>query len=232
MDWNDTFRNVIMGPLLRLAFRVDVVGRENLPKEGPYILAPGPHTTELESALIASYINEVKIHFFAKAEYWDKSPVHAWFMTNTGQVPLSRTDARAANEAIEKGAAILRAGGIMAIYPEGTRSLDGRVHKGHTGVARTAIRGGGVPIVPIGLVGMTKFNPPGKKLLRPGRATMVIGKPIDPLHYQEMAGHSKLADKALEAALSRTITSVLMKEITRLSDNEYVDQYFPVPRKK
>lgn len=232
MSWNWLFRNVIIGPPLRLMFRIRVVGRERLPKEGPYLLAPGPHTTELESVLIAIRLSKVKIHFFAKAEYWDKSPVHAWFMTNTGQVPLLRTDARAANEAIEKGAAILRDGGIMAIYPEGTRSLDGRVHKGHTGVARTAIRGGGVPIVPIGLTGMTKLNPPGKKLPRPGRATIVIGKPIDPLHYQEMAGHSKLADKALEAALSRTITSVLMKEIARLSGSTYADEYIPIPRQR
>ena len=144
MDWNAAFRKFILGIPLRLLFRVRVEGREHLPKKGPYIIAPGPHTTEIESALIAVHLPDIKIRFFAKAEYWSKSRLHGWFMTNTGQVPLSRTDSRAALEQIKSGAEILRQGGIMAMYPEGTRSLDGRVHKGHTGVARTAIRAGGV----------------------------------------------------------------------------------------
>ena len=228
MDWNVAFRKYILGVPLRLLFPVQVVGRENLPPEGPYIIAPGPHTTEIESALIASHLSSIKIRFFAKAEYWKKSRAHDWFMTNTGQVPLSRTDSRQALEAIEVGANILKDGGIMAIYPEGTRSLDGRVHKGHTGVARTAIRAGGVPIVPVGLIGMRKLNPPGGRI-RPGRATMVIGEPINPLRYQGLSGHSNLTDKALEAALSRSITDALMKRITTLSGAEYVNEYIPLP---
>ena len=231
MDWNAAFRKFILGIPLRLLFRVRVEGREHLPKKGPYIIAPGPHTTEIESALIAVHLPDIKIRFFAKAEYWSKSRLHGWFMTNTGQVPLSRTDSRAALEQIKSGAEILRQGGIMAMYPEGTRSLDGRVHKGHTGVARAAIRAGGVPIVPVGLNGMRKLNPPGGRI-RPGRAKIVIGKPIDPLHYQELSGHSDLADRAFEAALSRGVTDALMKAVTRLSGAEYVNEYIPLPPKK
>lgn len=222
------FRYILFGPLLRLLFRVHVVGIENLPKEGPFILAPGSHTTELESALIAVYLRKHEIHFFAKAEYWNKNKVAGWFMTNTGQIPLLRTDSRSADESINKGVGVLRGGGVIAIYPEGTRSRDGKLHKGKTGVARTAIRAGGVKIVPVGLIGMEKLNPPGKGF-RPGMATIIIGEPINPFHYQELSGHEKLNGKALEHALSRIVTDALMKEIERLSRKRYSKEYLVAP---
>jgi 1-acyl-sn-glycerol-3-phosphate acyltransferase len=228
MSWNWMFRNVVVGPPVRVLFPIDVIGRENLPAKGPYILAIGPHLTEIESVLIAINLAEQEIHFFAKAEYWDKNRLTAWFMDHTGQIPIRRTDSRSADESLTIGATILKRGGILALYPEGTRSKDGKLHKGRVGVARTAIRAGGVHIVPVGLIGMEKLNPSGKGL-RPGAATIVIGKPIDPLHYQEIASHAGRATKYIEHALSRPVTDVLMKEIARLSGAQYSNDYSTIP---
>ncbi len=210
-------------------FRVHVVGRENLPAKGPFVLAIGSHTTELESALIQVYLRECVIRFFAKAEYWRKSLLHKWFFTHTGQIPLERLDPRSANATIDIGAEILRQGGILAMYPEGTRSKDGKLHKARSGVVRTAIRGGAV-IVPVGLIGFDKLNPPGKGF-RPGTATIIIGRPINPIAFHKVADaavHLTGSTNALERLLSPVVTEHLMHVIAQLCHKEYVHEYLPV----
>jgi 1-acyl-sn-glycerol-3-phosphate acyltransferase len=229
LDWNWLFRYVLLGLPLRLMCKVHVVGRENLPAKGPFVLAIGSHTTELESALIQVYLREYVIRFFAKAEYWRKSLLHKWFFTHTGQIPLERLDPRSANATIDIGADILRQGGILAMYPEGTRSKDGKLHKARSGVVRTAIRGGAV-IVPVGLIGFDKLNPPGRGL-RPGIATMIIGKPIDPVAFHKVtdaAVHLTGSTKALERVASPLVTEHLMHVISHLCHKEYVHEYLPI----
>lgn len=229
LDWNWLFRYVLLGLPLRLMCKVHVVGYENLPAKGPFVLAIGSHTTELESALIQVYLREYTLRFFAKAEYWRKSPLHRWFMTHTGQIPLERLDPRSANATIDIGANILKSGGILAMYPEGTRSKDGKLHKARSGVVRTAIRGGAV-IVPVGLIGFDKLHPPGKGL-RPGLATMIIGKPIDPMTFHKVADvtvHLTGSTKALERIASPIVTEHLMHVIAQLCHKEYVHEYLPI----
>jgi 1-acyl-sn-glycerol-3-phosphate acyltransferase len=226
MSWNWVFRRVFPSPLARLLWPVHIVGLDNLPRRGPYILALGPHTTEIESVIVASALNQFKIQFFAMAEYWNKSWLHAWFMTHSGQIPLSRTDSRAAVLQIGIGADVLREGGIVAMYPEGTRNKSGEsaVHQGHTGVVRTSLRAGGVPIVPVGLVDMSRLG-----FTKFGRSTMIIGKPIIPkLSMADPEKYPK-TEKALEAVLSRPVTDTVMHEIARLSTHPYIGTKLQIP---
>lgn len=229
MNWNWMFRYVLLGPLLWALFKVHVVGRENLPATGPFVLAIGSHTTELESALIQVYLREHEIHFLAKAEYWREGRFKAWFMTQTGQIPVERLDPRSAGKVIEIGANVLKDQGILALYPEGTRSKDGKLHKGRTGVVRTAIRGDTV-IVPVGLIGFDKLNPHGRGF-RPGIATMVIGRPIDPMIAHDVADVATRvtgSTKALEAMLARPVTEHLMHVIARLCHKQYDSEYLQI----
>jgi len=225
VNWNWMFRYVILGPLLKALFKVHVVGRENLPEKGPFVLALGSHTTELESALVQVYLREYEIRFLAKAEYWRekglKGKFKAWFMTNTGQISVERLSQREAHKVIDIGAGVLRNGGVLALYPEGTRSKDGKVHKGRTGAVRTAIRGDTV-IVPVGLIGFDKLNPHGRGF-RPGMATMVIGKPINPHLAHDIADVATrfTGSNALEGALARPVTEHLMHVIARLCHKQY-----------
>jgi 1-acyl-sn-glycerol-3-phosphate acyltransferase len=229
LNWNWMFRYILLGPLLRSLFKVHVVGRENLPSKGPFVLAIGSHTTELESALIQVYLREHEIHFLAKAEYWREGRLKVWFMTQTGQIPVERLDSRGAGMVIDIGAKVLKDQGVLALYPEGTRSKDGKLHKGRTGVVRTAIRAGAV-IVPIGLIGFDKLNPPGKGF-RPGVATMIIGKPIDPVlshGLADVATHLTGSTKSFEHAVGGIVTEHVMHVIAKLCRKEYSGQQLTI----
>lgn len=226
MNWNWILRRILLGPLLRIFFWVRVVGRENLPKEGPFILVFGPHMSELESALIATYLGHYELHFFAKDSYWKKGKGYAWFMDATGQIPISQSGGDAVLEQMEKGVAYAKRGKITAWYPEGTRGADGVVHKGHTGAARVAVKAGGIPIVPVGLRGMGKFNRPGR-WIRPGRGKMVVGKAIYPLRHAPR-DKTNLTEKAFEGMIARYVTDMMMKEIARLADTSYDPTYSPI----
>lgn len=247
---NLVLRRFVVGPPARVLFPAHVVGRENLPKEGPFIIAAGPHRTELESVLLACNLSEYELHFFAKAEYWRGSALRSWFMDGTGMIPIDRQDSRAATHQIEKGAEFLRDGGIVAVYPEGTRGGDDFVHKGHTGAGRTVLRAiklrGGdanVPIVPVGMIGMRKLNPPKAKRLkfRPGRCTIVIGKPIYPFSHTSEEPHTRAEEvvqnivekdsilaRPATGVHARILTDRLMAEIARLSKSEYLDEYLKI----
>jgi len=239
MSTNWLFRQLVIGLPARTLFPMHVMGRENLPKEGPFIIAAGPHRTELESILLASNLAHYEIHFFAKSSYWEKSFAHRWFMNSTGQLPISQTGGRGVTEQIQSGVDVLRGGGIVAIYPEGTRGKDGYLHKGHTGVARTAILAGNVPIIPVGMLGMEKLNPPGGGI-HLGRGTINIGKPIYPLVHASDDHRPLLErmlaaledgaspDNALVGAHARILTNVLMHEISRLSTAPYANDYLKI----
>jgi 1-acyl-sn-glycerol-3-phosphate acyltransferase len=203
----------VLTPILRGIVRVRVEGRDNVPKRGAVILAAN-HRSFLDSLFIPLVVHR-RVTFVAKADYFD-DPKTAWFFRGVGQIPIRREGGSASERALQSAAEVLRAGGVFGIYPEGTRTRDGLLHRGHTGVARLALRCN-APVVPVGLVGTDDVQPIDSrmpKLFR--RVTIRFGEPIDPERYAGRE-HDHLA--------LRELTDELMYEICQLSGYEYVDTY-------
>jgi 1-acyl-sn-glycerol-3-phosphate acyltransferase len=204
---------MILTPVLHLFYRVRVEGRDGVPKEGPLILAAN-HRSFLDSIFLPLVLRR-RVTFVAKAEYFD-DPKTAWFFRAVGQIPIRREGGSAAEGALEAATDVLERGGIFAIYPEGTRTRDGYLHRGHTGVARLAMATG-APIIPVGLVGTDECQPTDKKLPRLFRTLWVrFGTPLPVAHY---------ADREHDRLVLRQVTDELMYEIRELSGYEYVDVY-------
>lgn len=228
MFLNWLFRWVLIGPIVRLFFRVKVVGMKNLPRRGPYILALGPHRTEFESIIVATHIRRHQLHFFAKQEYWEKHQLLGKLMTAVGLIPLPRQARRALIDQITLGVEKLRSKKVLALYPEATRGFDEFMHRGYPGVARISLKAGGVPIIPVGMRGMRELNPPGKGL-HPGRAEIHIGEPIYPLISFEHPEQHKLAEKALEQLMARWLVVKVSREIALLAAVPYSDELLEIP---
>lgn len=196
----------------------------------------GSHTTELESAVVAVWLRHRQIHFYAKAEYWRKGWLVRWFMNVVGQIPVERNDARKALEAIEAGAEVLRNGGVLAVYPEGTRSLDGKLHGAYPGTVRTmmqavevrAVPAGRVPIVPVGLINMDAMSPTGSGFWpKRCQVTIVIGKPIYLSQSEQRAlAHS---ERIAKSAVTRRISQEMMEEISKLCGKPYTLERLSIP---
>jgi len=213
-----TMKVAIGGPL-KVAFRPWVEGLENIPAEGPAILASN-HLSFSDSFFLPAVLDR-KVTFIAKAEYFTtpgiKGRLTAAFFKGVGQLPVDRSGARGAGEAaIQSGLEVLARGELFGIYPEGTRSPDGRLYRGKPGgLARVALASG-APVVPVAMIDTEKIQPPGKvmpKLMRPG---IRIGKPLDFSRYQGME-HDRF--------VLRAVTDEVMYEIMKLSGQEYVDIY-------
>jgi 1-acyl-sn-glycerol-3-phosphate acyltransferase len=203
----------ILTPVLNLCYRIKIEGREHLPKSGPVILAAN-HRSFLDSIFIPLVLRR-RVTFVAKAEYFD-DPKSAWFFRAVGQIPIRREGGSAAEGALAAATDVLESGGVFGIYPEGTRTRDGYLHRGHTGVARLALATG-APIVPVGLVATDECQPTDKKLPRLFRTVWVrFGAPL-PLEHYASREHDRL--------VLRQITDELMYEIRELSGYEYVDVY-------
>jgi 1-acyl-sn-glycerol-3-phosphate acyltransferase len=209
---------VFIGPLLRVIWRPWIEGRENIPFEGPAILASN-HLSFSDSFFMPVLVPR-KVTFLAKAEYFTTPGIKGWltrrFMAGVGQVPIDRDDADASRAALNTGVRILREGKVLGIYPEGTRSPDGRLYRGKTGVARMALEAG-VPVIPCVMVNTDTIQPTGRRLprLRP-RPGVRFGKPLDFSRYEGMSG-----DRFVE----RSMTDEVMYELMQLSGQEYVDVY-------
>jgi 1-acyl-sn-glycerol-3-phosphate acyltransferase len=200
-------------PVLGVCFRIKVEGRENVPKHGPVILASN-HRSFLDSIFIPLVLRR-RVTFVAKAEYFD-DPKTAWFFRGVGQIPIRREGGSASERALASAAEVLAAGGVFGIYPEGTRTRDGFLHRGHTGVARLSLRTG-TPIVPVGLIGTDEVQPVDKRMPRIfRRVTLRFGEPLDAARY---------ADADVEHLALRELTDEVMYEIGQLSGYEYVDTY-------
>ncbi len=203
----------ILTPVLRLFYRVRVEGRDRVPEDGPVILAAN-HRSFLDSIFLPLVLRR-RVTFVAKAEYFD-DPKTAWFFRAVGQIPIRREGGSAAEGALAAATDVLQHGGIFGIDPEGTRTRDGYLHRGHTGVARLALATG-APIVPVGLVATDECQPTDKKLPRLFRTVWVrFGAPLPLEHY---------ADREHDRLVLRQITDELMYEIRELSGYEYVDVY-------
>jgi 1-acyl-sn-glycerol-3-phosphate acyltransferase len=203
----------ILTPIVRLLVRVHVEGRENVPKRGPVILASN-HRSFLDSIFIPMVLRR-RVTFVAKAEYFD-DPKTAWFFRGCGQIPIRREGGSASERALLSATEVLEEGKVFGIYPEGTRTRDGLLHRGHTGVARLSLKCN-VPIVPVGLIGSDAVQPIDAKMPRLFRhVTIRFGAPIDPARYRGRE-HDRMA--------LRELTDELMYEICQLSGYEYVDTY-------
>lgn len=203
----------VLTPVLHAAFRIRVEGREHVPARGPVILAAN-HRSFLDSFFLPLVVRR-RMTFVAKAEYFD-DPKTAWFFRGVGQIPIRREGGSASERALQSATEVLEQGDVFGIYPEGTRTRDGRLHRGHTGVARLATATG-TPIVPVGLVGTDEAQPVDRRLPKLGaRVTVRFGAPIDP---------ARLAGADDRLAL-RALTDEVMFEIHELCGcYEYDDAY-------
>jgi 1-acyl-sn-glycerol-3-phosphate acyltransferase len=205
---------VAIGPVTHLVYRPKAEGAENVPRTGAAILASN-HLSAADWIFMPLSISR-RVTFLAKAEYFTGTGVKGFlqriFFAGSGQVPIDRTNATAAEGAIRTGVRILREGKLLGIYPEGTRSPDARLYRGKTGVARMALDTG-VPVIPVAMVYRRRNLPFGAKLVR---VRVRFGKPLDFSRYAGLSG-----DRFVE----RSITDEIMYEIMTLSDQEYVDVY-------
>jgi 1-acyl-sn-glycerol-3-phosphate acyltransferase len=166
---------VVLSPVFHLLWRVKVEGRENVPTHGPAVLAAN-HQSFCDSFFLPLALRR-RLTYVAKAEYFDNWRT-AWFFRASGQIPMQRGGGDASQRALDTATEVLQAGGLLGIYPEGTRAPDVRLHRGHTGVARLALRCD-VPIIPVGLVGTRAVQPPGSLFMRPFHSvTIRFGPPM------------------------------------------------------
>ena len=201
----------VIGGTMRSLYTIRTEGLDNVPATGPAILAAN-HISFLDSFFIPLAVPR-RVTYLAKAEYWDSWKTR-WFFEAVGQIPVRRDDSAKAQSALEQGVKVLGNQGLLGIYPEGTRSPDGRLYRGKTGPARMAHRAG-VPIVPIGLIGTLEVMAKEAKLPRfSGEVTIRFGAPL------------QVPDSADDDPMMlRSFTDRLMYEIAQLSGQEYVDSY-------
>jgi 1-acyl-sn-glycerol-3-phosphate acyltransferase len=208
---------VFIGPVLKTVFRPRVEGAENVPEDGPVILASN-HLSYADWLFMPLTLPR-RVTFVAKAEYFTTPGIKGWFQkkffSGAGQVPIDRSGATAAEGALSSAKRILANGELFGIYPEGTRSHDGRLYRGRTGVARLALETG-VPVIPVAVLGTEQIAPPGKKFGSFTRPVVRFGKPLDFSRYEGLEG---------DRFILRSVTDEIMYEIMRLSGQEYVDLY-------
>ncbi|TYL46144.1 1-acyl-sn-glycerol-3-phosphate acyltransferase [Nocardioides sp. BGMRC 2183] len=208
---------VALGPLLKAVFRPKASGVENVPEEGPAILASN-HLSYADWLFMPLVVPRM-VRFVAKAEYFTSPGMKGWaqktFFSGTGNIPIDRSGADAAAGALISAKRVLGEGGLFGIYPEGTRSHDGRLYRGKTGIARLALETG-VPVIPVAVVGTDLVAPPGKKFGRYTRPVVRFGTPLDFSRYAGMEN---------DRYILRSITDEIMYEIMKLSGQEYVDMY-------
>jgi 1-acyl-sn-glycerol-3-phosphate acyltransferase len=209
-------KHLALGPLLRVLYRPWVEGLENIP-DGPAILASN-HLSFSDSFFLPLVVPR-RITFVAKEEYFTgkglKGRFSAGFFRGVGQIPMDRSGGSASDGALNSGLAVLRKGGLFGIYPEGTRSPDGRLYRGRTGVARLALKAG-VPVLPVAMVGTARIQPPGQVIPKIARVGVKIGAPLDFSRYQGLED---------DRFVLRSVTDELMYELMSLSGQEYVDMY-------
>ncbi|MER7663333.1 MULTISPECIES: lysophospholipid acyltransferase family protein [unclassified Streptomyces] len=207
----------VLGPFLRLMFRPRVEGTENIPGTGPVILA-GNHLTFIDS-MILPLVCARPVYFIGKDEYVTgkglKGRAMAWFFTGCGMIPVDRDGANGGVAALMTGRRVLEEGRVFGIYPEGTRSPDGRLYRGRTGIARLTLMTG-APVVPFAVIGTDKLQPGGAGLPRPGRVTIRFGEAMEFSRYEGM-------DR--DRYVLRAVTDSVMTEVMELSGQEYVDMY-------
>lgn len=215
------FIRYVLAPLVRLVWRPRVRGADRIPATGPVILAAN-HRAAVDTAFIP-LVAPRKVAFLGKAEYFTgrdlRGRLMAAFLGALGYIPVDRSNARAGLAALAAGREVLECGGAFGIYPEGTRSLDGKLHRGHTGVASLALSTGAV-VVPVGLIGTERVQPVGRLIPRLARVEIRFGRPLEFSRYEGLEG---------APAIRRAVTDEIMDAIADLSGQIYVDSYHRRP---
>ena len=208
---------LVIGPIVKVLFRPWVEGEEHIPEHGAAIFASN-HLSFSDSIFLPLAVPR-RMTFLAKSDYFTgtgpKGRLTAAFFRGVGQLPVDRSGGKAGEAAVNSGLKVLRRGELLGIYPEGTRSPDGRLYRGRTGVARMALEAG-VPVLPVAMIGTDKAQPAGKKVPKIMRIGIRIGKPMDFSRYEGMAE---------DRFVLRAVTDEIMYELMRLSGQEYVDMY-------
>jgi len=210
-------KKIFLGPLLKLLFRPWVKGLDNIPETGPAILASN-HLSFSDSIFMPLMVPRPVI-FLAKSEYFTgrglKGKLTALFFRLTNQLPMDRSGGAASANSLSTGAEVLAKGGLLGIYPEGTRSPDAKLYRGKVGVAKLVLSAG-VPVIPVAMIGTDKVQPIGRKLPNIRRIGMIFGEPLDFSRYQGLED---------DRFVQRSVTDEIMYELMRLSGQEYVDAY-------
>lgn len=203
----------IIKPVVNRLWKVKVEGLENIPEQGPAIICPN-HISFFDSVFTMVYVGRT-ICFVGKAEYMESRKTKYLFPA-LGMIPIDRSGGKKSEAALLAAEQVLKRGELFGIYPEGTRSRDGVLYKGHTGAARLAVKVG-CPIIPVGIVGTREIQPPDKVLPKPGLSCVIkFGQPIDPIRYQDRGG---------DHMMLREMTDELMFEIRELSGQKYRNEY-------
>ena len=215
---------VVVGPILRGIFRPWVIGLENVPAEGAVILASN-HLSFIDSIFLPIVVDR-HVSFLAKSDYFTRRGLKGWatraFMNATGQLPIDRSGGKASEASLNTGLAVLARGEMLGIYPEGTRSPDGKLYRGRTGVARMILEAG-VPVVPVAMVDTAQIMPIGTRLPKIGRIGIILGEPLDFSRFDGMEG---------DRFILRSVTDEIMYELQRLGEQEYVDVYASTVKEK
>lgn len=208
-----------LSPMVRAMFRPTIEGLANVPVTGPAIIAS--NHLSVTDWLFTPLALKRRITYVAKSDYFTgtgvKGFVQRGFFAGTGQVPIDRSGGKASEAALVAGAKVLQRGELFGIFPEGTRSPDGRLYKGRTGIARLALSAG-VPIVPTGVIGTDKIAPKNGRLGRLHSPTVRFGAPLD---------FGPFAGKSHDRAVLRLVVDQVMQEIQKLTGQTYVDEYAP-----
>jgi 1-acyl-sn-glycerol-3-phosphate acyltransferase len=208
---------VLTAPARRGLVRLRVQGTDHLPAEGPVILVAN-HVSFFDSILLMFSLPR-PVAFIGKAEYTD-NPITNWLFCGAGMIPVRRENPGDLPHVFDEVAEVLGRGEVIGVFPEGTRSRDGLLHRGHVGAAHLALTTG-APIVPVGIIGTDRVLPTGARLVRPfQQAIIALGEPIDPTEL----GYTKSTNRA-----RRELTDRFMAEIGRLCSERYVDTYAPMP---
>lgn len=211
---------VLAGPLLYSLWRPEITGNDNIPATGGAIIASN-HLSIMDSVFLPLMLKR-PVTFAAKSEYFTgRHPVQRFagaYLRATKQLSVDRVGARSAQDTLEAALALLRAGELFGIYPEGTRSPDGKLYRGRTGIGWLALASG-VPVIPVAMIGTDRVLPPGRAVPRLHRIRIRVGEPLTFSDYR---------DHRPPARARRAITDEVMKAIQDLSGQEYVAMYASV----
>jgi 1-acyl-sn-glycerol-3-phosphate acyltransferase len=222
--WYFLLKNIVLGPLLKVLFRPWVRGSEKIPTDGAAILASN-HLSFSDSIFLPLMLRRPVV-FLAKSEYFTgkgiKGTLSRWFFKGTGQLPIDRSGGKASEAALNTGLGVLGQGQLLGIYPEGTRSPDGRLFRGRTGIARMVLEAK-VPVFPVAMIDTEKVQPIGRRFPRIRRIGVVVGEPLDFSRFTGMEG---------DRLVLRAVTDEILYELMKLSGQEYNDVYASTLRDK
>ncbi|WP_431711655.1 lysophospholipid acyltransferase family protein [Glutamicibacter uratoxydans] len=218
----DFLKRFAVRPLLKIFFKIDLQGLDNIPEQGAAILASN-HLSVSDSVFLPAVL-ERPVIFLAKDEYFNgkglKGRFTAWFFRNINQLPMDRSGGAKSAQSLASANRALSEGKILGIYPEGTRSPDGRLYRAKLGVAKLALETG-ASVIPVAMIDTHKVQPIGRRIPRPGRIGIRIGEPLD---FSAYAGAQK------DSQVLRKVADEIRESIQKLSGQQYVDVYAPRKR--